>query len=389
MATTRARTAENESNAGAAATKRQCSEEAAPASKESAAATAEDDHRAAVQLFAVELLTQKIVKFLDARSVVCFVAFLRSRDAWRSILSDEKLWDELLQTHFGGLVPVPAPLQHEQQHQDDASDDEDVSDEEEEDEDDEEEDEDGNQSARAAQNGSATAAPAGEQASDSTDAADAKAPAILTLETPSFACGNFMHFVRSCRERRHFGEAVSIIQGDIGTISSIHGRSIDAIAFATGGSLHNPYVGAAEVVFRRAGPELDRHISERCPVYINAGYVHVTPGFGAGVAKLIHCCGPVYRGHRCFSLLARTYESVMLAAEREKLHCIAMTSISTGNMGFPAQEAAKTGLRALQNFIRARSWDGTLAIVCFDTSVYNAFAGQKQRILDAFNAVES
>jgi O-acetyl-ADP-ribose deacetylase (regulator of RNase III) len=198
-----------------------------------------------------------------------------------------------------------------------------------------------------------------------------------------------MHFVRSCRERRRFNEAVSIIQGDIGTISSIRGRPIDAIAFATGGSLHNPYVGAAEVVFRRAGPELDYHISGRHPVYINAGQVHVTPGFGAGVDKLIHCCGPVYRGHRCFSLLARTYESVMLAAEREKLHCIAMTSISTGNMGFPAQEAAKAGLRALQNFIRARSWDGTLAVVCFDTNVYNAFVDQKKRILNAFNVVES
>ncbi|ETK81585.1 hypothetical protein L915_12921 [Phytophthora nicotianae] len=87
----------------------------------------------------------------------------------------------------------------------------------------------------------------------------------------------------------------------------------------------------------------------------------------------------------CFELLATTYENAMSAILHEELSCVTMASISTGNMGVPCDEGAQVALRTIQKFLRANHWDGKLAIVCYDEPVLNAFAKQKQAVLDRFN----
>lgn len=351
-----------------------------------ATAAAPAGGESATQVFTVELLTQKILSCLDAPSVVAFATFLRSRDAWRHVLSDEKLWSELVVLHFGAHVPVAAPLPPPMR--DVFSDDEDEEDDDgdEDDEDDGDSDDDG-VSAAVTSGTNVSGAANGQSAATPLDSAP-KPPAAPTLQlpVPAFACQSLIHFARSNRQRTRFNDALHVIQGDIGTIMQINGRTIDGIAFATGGYLHNPHMGVAAVVFQRAGRELDNHVNE-IAVQIDAGEVHVTPGFDAGVDKLIHCSGPSYWGGRGVPLLAQTYNNVMLAAVRENLTCVAMTSISTGNLGFPVNDAASTGLRAIKRFIREHNWDGTIGIVCYETTVFDAFALEKQAILDAFNTV--
>lgn len=335
----------------------------------------------ATQVFTVELLTQKILSCLDSPSVVAFATFLRSRDAWRHVLSDEKLWSDLVTMHFGAHVPVAVAVPP-QPPLDEYSDDDD---EEDEDDDDGEEDDDGG---AALADGVNTNDASDDQSSPAHDSNAPTPPAVaaLQLPVPAFACQSLVHFARSTKQRARFDDAVHVIQGDIGTIMQINGHAIDGIAFATSGYLHNPHMGAAQVVFTRAGRDLDAHVSE-IAVQIDAGEVHVTPGFDAGVQKLIHCAGPTYWGGRGIPLLAQTYNNVMLTAVRENLDCVAMTSISTGNLGFPVREAASTGLRAIQRFIREQSWDGTIGIVCYEVPVFDAFTQEKQVILDAFNTV--
>lgn len=341
----------------------------------------------ATQVFTVELLTQKILSCLDAPSVVAFATFLRSRDAWRHVLGDEKLWSELVVLHFGAHVPVAAPLPPPMR--DVFSDDDEEEDEDDGDEDDEDDGDSDDDGTGAAVTSGANASGAANGQSAATPSGNApKPPAALTLQlpVPAFACQSLVHFARSNRQRMRFDDALHVIQGDIGTIMQINGRTIDGIAFATSGYLHNAHRGAAAVVFQRAGRELDNHVSE-IAVQIDPGEVYVTPGFDAGVDKLIHCSGPSYWGGRGVPLLAQTYNNVMLAAVRENLTCVAMTSISTGNLGFPVNDAASTGLRAIKRFIREHNWDGMIGIVCYETTVLDAFAREKQAILDAFNTV--
>ncbi|TYZ67819.1 hypothetical protein PybrP1_002727 [[Pythium] brassicae (nom. inval.)] len=351
---------------------------------------------AAVAVFAVQLLTHRVLAALDAASVVRFATFLRSRSAWRHVLSDELLWRELLVAHFGGPVRAlqPAPTEADGYSDSDA----DVSDDEDEDVNEEPDDSDnggaeddsdatGSDHETAAVSRTSTVRRAvARLAPPSSSAAAAPVPgAVLELPIPLFACQSLVHFARASRLRQRFAAAVHVVAGDIGTIAEIGDRRIDGIAFASSGYLRNPLMGVANVVFQRAGRGLDEHVNA-ISEQIHSGQVYVTPGFAAGVDKLIHCAGPVYMGGRGVPLLAMVYENVLQAAVRERLSCVAMTSISTGNLGFPLREAAATGMRALQRFVREHEWPGTIGVVCFETEVFNEFTRQRQLILDAFNA---
>lgn len=364
-----------------------------PSTEPTAAAASSLDGESAARVFAVELLTQKILSSLDAPSVVQFATFLRSREAWRHVLSDETLWRELLVAHFGGPVPAHVPAATTAQRdaylgEGDFSDDEDDEDIDSDlgDGDDEDDASDSDSDARRRRTTRRTRPPASAAATAASTTTMATTSPAVELPVPRFACQSFVHFVRSSHQRERFRDAVHVLSGDIGTIVLVAGARVDAIAFATSGYLRNPHSGVASVVYERAGRGLDHHV-DALNQHIEPGEVFVTPGFDAGVAKLIHCAGPIYLGGRGIPILAQTYDNVLRAAVREDLHCVAMTSISTGNLGFPLREAAKTGLVAIQRFVREHAWSGTLAVVCYEPEVFDEFTRQRQRILDAFNAV--
>ncbi|KAL7679981.1 hypothetical protein Plhal304r1_c071g0159901 [Plasmopara halstedii] len=60
----------------------------------------------------------------------------------------------------------------------------------------------------------------------------------------------------------------------------------------------------------------------------------------------------------------------------EGMTCVAMVSISTGNMGVPGDEGAQVALRTIQKFLRLNDWKGKLAIVCVDEHILKAFTAQ-------------
>lgn len=360
------------------------------------------DHTlAAEQVFAVQPLAHRVLAALDAPSIIRFATFLRSRVAWRHVLSDELLWRELLVARFGGPMRAvqPAPTDVDGYSDSDA----DVSDDDEGDDDVDDGEENGSNMGTEDENdasgsdGETGATVTGPRtapravgrsslpASSSSVASEPAPGAELVLPVPLFACQSLVHFVRSSRMRQRFEDAVHVLAGDIGTVTQVDGRRIDGIAFASSGYLRNPLMGVANVVFQRAGRGLDEHVNA-LSTQIHSGQVYVTPGFDAGVDKLIHCAGPIYMGGRGVPLLALVYENVLQAAVRERLNCVAMTSISTGNLGFPLREAAATGVRAIERFLREHAWPGTIGIVCYETEVFNEFARQRELVLDAFNA---
>ncbi|RLN53429.1 hypothetical protein BBJ29_008223 [Phytophthora kernoviae] len=182
-----------------------------------------------------------------------------------------------------------------------------------------------------------------------------------------------------------FDSHVQIIRGDIGDIESVGDLKVDGLAFPTASFLRNPHVGAAAVIFRRAGHRLNEHVN-KIDVRLDVGQVHATPGFDAGVDKLIHVVGPSGINSNCLRELQRTYRSVLRCIQREKLDCVAMTSISTGNMGLPVDSASWSALCAMQRFMRSTNWTATVAMVCFEPEVYTAFVKNKAKLLAEFNS---
>ncbi|KAL4145280.1 hypothetical protein PRNP1_012953 [Phytophthora ramorum] len=205
-------------------------------------------------------------------------------------------------------------------------------------------------------------------------------------------CAELQHFLQSADDQVSFNEAVAVIEGDIGSIDNIDGTPLDGIAFPTGSSLMNPHIGAAGAVFRRAGGGLDKLVNGRGfrrngHRWLPAGSAVVTQAFEAGVDTLIHCVGPSVRVADCYELLARTYDRAMNAALREELQCVAMVSVSTGDLGVPCVKGARVALRTIQKFLVRGNWHGKLAIVCNDERVLEAFKNEKADVLSDFNVV--
>lgn len=281
-----------------------------------------------LQVLAVEEVARNLLLLLDVASIDGVVASLARDPALHCYLRDTALWTELLATRFAGRVPMDLRF---------------------------------------------LALPPRERAWDWTNEA--------------LACAELREFLRSGDERAHFDRTVSVIRGDIGYIQDINGVAVDALGFPTNSHLTNHYIGAAAAIFKRAGSELTAFVND--PLFRGrrtTGEAVVTPAFQAGVRKLIHCVGPRITQPDCYALLERTYESLMTAVLSEQLSCVAIASISTGNMGVPANEGAQVAMRLLQKFIRSHDWRGTLGVVCYEDAVFDAFVRAKQAVLDAFNA---
>ncbi|KAG3107719.1 hypothetical protein PI124_g17223 [Phytophthora idaei] len=201
-------------------------------------------------------------------------------------------------------------------------------------------------------------------------------------------CVQLQEFLQSIDDRTRFDEVVTVVAGDIQSIKDIDGQPLDGIAFPTNPHLTNHHVGAAAAVFERAGPGLKAFVSD--PSFRGVrpvGSAVVTPAFGAGVDKLIHCVGPSINMRHCYELLHTTYKSALEAMLREGLQCVVMASVSTGSLGIPPEEGGRVAMRAIQEFLVGSGWRGKLVIVCKEENVLQAFQVGKSAVLDDFNLV--
>ncbi|KAG2528516.1 hypothetical protein JM16_002748 [Phytophthora kernoviae] len=200
-------------------------------------------------------------------------------------------------------------------------------------------------------------------------------------------CVELQQFLQLRDDRTRFDETVTVVRGNIGTIDKIDGKPIDGIVFPTNPHLSNHFVGSAATVFRRAGPDLAEFVNDRSFRGVRpVGSAVATPGFDAGVQKIIHCVGPGISMADCYELLVTTYNNAMNAVQNENLTTVALASISTGNLSVPCKEAAQVALRTIQKFLCGSNWQGKLAVVCYEEQVLRAFSDEKAVILNDFNA---
>ncbi|TMW59653.1 hypothetical protein Poli38472_004722 [Pythium oligandrum] len=287
----------------------------------------------------LELVMQKVLVMLPLVDLDAFLTTLHPHKDLKWLQEESELWKELLIMHFGGRRELT--------------------------------------SAQASEDGDSDA---GE------DDESTEEPVMRTVWLPKRGyCLEMHEFVLSLEEYEHFRSHFRIVRDDIGSITEIEGNQIDAIAFPTNPYLHNPHMGVAAVVFRRAGEELDEHV-ETLEMVLHPGEAHTTPGFGTGVRSLIHCHGPHLHQPDCFEILSQTYTSVLEEAMEENTKVLALTSISTGNFGMPIPDATRVGVRAIQSYYRKHHrWDTTVAVVCYEADVYEAFQDTLQKTLAAFN----
>ncbi|GAB9475350.1 Macro domain-containing protein [Globisporangium polare] len=281
-----------------------------------------------LQVLAVEEVARNLLLLLDFRSIDGLLASIQRDEALSGYLLDAALWGELLTKSFAARIPSELRF---------------------------------------------IAVPHKERSWDWTNA--------------ERTCAELREFLRSGDELAHFDRTVTVIRGDIGYIRDIDGTPVDGLGFPTNSHLTNHYIGAAAAIFQRAGKELSTYVSD--PLFSGrrtTGEAVVTPAFQAGVSKLIHCVGPRISQPDCYQLLENTYESLVNAILREDLKCVAIASISTGNMGVPAKEGAQVAMRLIQKFIRSSGWDGALGIVCYEDAIFNAFQTEKKNVLEKFNA---
>ncbi|EGZ08846.1 hypothetical protein PHYSODRAFT_524958 [Phytophthora sojae] len=289
-----------------------------------------------MEIWAVEGIVHSILHFLDLASFDAVLSFLQDKPEFQGYLQDALLWSELSKVHFGGQRDMETN-------------------------------------------------------------ADADSDHGRTWDWTSRerACAELQAFLQSMDDLARFEEAVTIVEGDIQHIDNIDGKPLDGIAFPTNSGLVNPHTASAGAVFRRAGRGLDEFVGDQAfrdglangSRWLPVGSAVVTPAFEAGVSKLIHCVGPGVGTADCYELLRQTYENAMNRVVSENLQCVAMVSISTGNLGVPCVKGAQVALRTIQKFLAKRTWQGKLAVVCNDERVLRAFTDEKATVMQSFNVI--
>ena len=111
--------------------------------------------------------------------------------------------------------------------------------------------------------------------------------------------------------------------------------------------------GVDSKIYEAAG--FEQLLAERSKIgYIERGDAAATPGFNLPAKYIIHAVGTAWfdGNHRERELLKSAYSRSLELAEELKCKSIAFPLLSSGNYGFPKEEALKIALDAINSFLR-------------------------------------
>lgn len=220
--------------------------------------------------------------------------------------------------------------------------------------------------------------------SDGSQDRESESPLVVAPTVKTFGCRALVDFLSLREQLQHLRQNVFVTEGDLGTIKSVHGHTVDCLAFPTSFTFRNPGVGVAARVHERAGPELDMAISARDTSALSwpPASVLCTRGYNSGMTLLAHCAGPSGTMRDRDNLLRKVYTDALRKITDDRgVACAAFASISTGRMAFPVDRAAAIALQAVRDAIYRRQFDTKIAFVCFEKQVYRAFLAAQKEIL--------
>lgn len=110
--------------------------------------------------------------------------------------------------------------------------------------------------------------------------------------------------------------------------------------------------GSSEAIFKLAGIN---ELTEACKLigYCAPGEAVLTPGFKLNAKYIIHTVGPIWNGgidHES-KQLESCYKKSLECALSYNLKSIAFPLISSGNYGYPKEEALKIAIQTIQSFL--------------------------------------
>jgi len=161
---------------------------------------------------------------------------------------------------------------------------------------------------------------------------------------------------------------INLLKGDITKMA------VDAIVNAANTSLLGGG-GVDGAIHRAAGKEL----LEECRTLngCKTGEAKITKGYKLPAKNIIHTAGPVWNGgnHNEEQLLYNAYHHSLEVALQNQVKTIAFPNISTGIYHFPKQLAAKTAVKATNDFCDEHPGSITgITFVCFDDENYKIYA---------------
>ncbi|MCA9754810.1 MAG: O-acetyl-ADP-ribose deacetylase [Candidatus Eisenbacteria bacterium] len=148
-------------------------------------------------------------------------------------------------------------------------------------------------------------------------------------------------------------------------LDDITEQDCDAIVNAANEDLE-PGSGVCGAIHAAAGPKLERACRRigGCA----AGEAVMTKAYDLPARRVIHTVGPVYSGGidgEEAEVLGSCYRESLRLASEEGLRTIAFPAISTGDYGFPPDEAAKVAVRALREALDEFPAIREVRLVCF------------------------
>lgn len=101
------------------------------------------------------------------------------------------------------------------------------------------------------------------------------------------------------------------------------------------------------------------------------GEAKLTKGYSLKARYIIHTVGPRYRGRPDDErLLYSCYKNSLDLAKKNGIRSIAFPSVSTGAYGYPAEEAARTALKAMTDWLDSnKDYDIGITVCCFDEAM--------------------
>ena len=132
----------------------------------------------------------------------------------------------------------------------------------------------------------------------------------------------------------------------------------------------NPVVGLGtdSMIHEKAGPEL---LEARKRIGgISAGNAAITPAYRLNASYVIHTVGPIWQGgsHGEEALLRSCYDRCLRLALENGCQSIAFPLISSGNYGFPKDQALQIAIAAFSAFLLEQ--DMQIYLVVFDTGAF-------------------